>query len=53
MSKGSQRRPSFISRQEEGLRWDLAMGYITRADFDRRYKELEKRGLITRGKRRR
>lgn len=52
MSKGSRRRPSQVGREEYGLRWDLAMGYITRAEFDRRYKELEKKGLITRGKRR-
>lgn len=33
MSKGSQRRKCLISREEESLRWDLALGKITIEKF--------------------
>ena len=33
MGKGSKRRQCQISREEESLRWDLALGKITLAEF--------------------
>jgi len=48
MGKGSQRRPTQISRQEYILRWDYALGKISRAKFDRQFSLLQKKGLITR-----
>jgi len=38
MGKGSQRRPrsSRVSREEEILRWKLALGEIKRDEFDER-----------------
>jgi hypothetical protein len=39
MGKGSQQRPCLINREEEELRWDLALGKITREKFD---EEMEK-----------
>lgn len=42
MSKGSGKRPTLISREEERLRWDLFLGRITRAEFDKKLKELKK-----------
>jgi len=48
MSKGSKRRPSGITRQEEDLRYALAFGKITFKQFEQKYKELKKRGLIKR-----
>jgi len=47
--KGSNRRPSQISKEEERIRWKLAFGEITFDEFERQYKELKKRGLIYRG----
>jgi uncharacterized membrane protein len=41
MGKGSRRRPTLISEKEETLRWDLAMGKITREEFDRKIKEIK------------
>jgi hypothetical protein len=41
--KGSHRRPSFISDEEYSLRWDLAYGYITSAEFQRRMADLKRR----------
>lgn len=43
MSKGSTRRPRLISRQEESLRWKLAMGEITLTEFYKTLKELKGR----------
>ena len=46
MSKGSQRRPRQISREEEDLRWAFAYGKIDREDFERemlRLKDKEKK----------
>lgn len=48
MSKGSQRRPTCITAQEERIRWKLAYGYITFKEFEIRMKELKTRGLIRR-----
>lgn len=41
MGKGSQRRPCLVSRDEEELRWDLALGKITQRTFDRKMRKLE------------
>lgn len=38
--KGDTRRPKFISDEEETLRWDLALGKITREKFDEEMKKL-------------
>lgn len=37
-----------MSREEEELRWKLASGHITFAEFEQRYKELLKAGKIKR-----
>lgn len=42
MGKGSKRRPCLEDRRKVDLRWDLAMGKITRAKYDARMKELER-----------
>ena len=42
MGKGSKRRPPQISEAEEGLRYDLALGKITREEFDKRLAALDK-----------
>lgn len=39
--KGSTRRPKFISDEEETLRWDLALGKITRKKFDEEMDKLK------------
>lgn len=41
MSKGSQRRPRAVSREEYDLRYDFAHGYITRVFFDAQMKKLK------------
>jgi len=46
--KGDKRRPRFISREEEVLRWKLAFGTIGLDKFERQYGELRKQGLIYR-----
>jgi len=43
MSKGSKRRPTLISREENDLRWALLMGEVTTEEFDKRLKELKDR----------
>jgi len=48
MGKGSWRRPVQISRQEFDLRWDYALGKISRAEFNRQFSLLRKKGLIAR-----
>ena len=48
MSKGSRMRPKQITSAEEGLRWDLALGRITKRTYLRRYATLKKNGLIRR-----
>jgi len=46
IGKGDKRRPRFISREEEVLRWKLAFGAIGFDEFEKRYRGLRKRGLI-------
>jgi len=46
MSKGSKRRPTFISRKEEDLRWNLAYGKITRRIFDEKMAELKEKKYV-------
>jgi len=41
--KGSKRRPCCVSRKEEGLRWDLAFGKISKKEYDEAVKKLEKK----------
>ena len=48
MGKGDWTRPSQITREEATIRWQLAYGRITFKTFERKYKALKKRGLITR-----
>ena len=48
MGKGSKKRPSQITVEEERIRWQLAYGKITFATFRRKYLALKKRGLIRR-----
>lgn len=48
MGKGSGRRPTTISPEEERIRWLLAYGRISFAEFEKKYKVLRKRGLIWR-----
>jgi len=42
MGKGSQRRPCLVSREEEDLRWKLALGKITHPEFCEEMKKLKK-----------
>lgn len=46
--KGDTRRPTAISPEEERIRWKLAYGKITFAEFERRYEELVKQGKTRR-----
>ena len=48
MSKGSKRRPRSTTRQEDELRWRLATGVITFAEYEVKYKKLKEKGLIRR-----
>lgn len=48
MGKGSKRRLSATTREEEELRWKFACGRITFRQFEKKYKELKKQGLIQR-----
>jgi len=48
MGKGSTRRPTLISPEEERLRWKLAYGKITFKEYERRYKQLVKQGKTKR-----
>lgn len=41
-------RPSGMSREEEELRWKLASGHISFAEYERRYKKLLREGKIRR-----
>lgn len=41
--KGSKRRPTLVSREEEDLRWELAYGRITRRTFDEKMVELKEK----------
>lgn len=48
MSKGSQRRPTCVSPQEERIRWKLAYGLMTFVEFEKRMRELKAQGLVQR-----
>lgn len=51
IGKGSNRRPSMITKQEEELRWRYATQKprpMTFDQFEAAYKELKERGLIQR-----
>lgn len=48
MGKGDTRRPTTISQAEERIRWKLAYGQMTFKQFEKRVKELKKRGLVKR-----
>lgn len=41
MGKGSKRRQCLISPEEEDLRWKLALGEITREQFDTEMEKLK------------
>jgi hypothetical protein len=43
VSKGSKRRPKFISDVEEDLRYKLAFGKITREKFDEELNKLKEK----------
>jgi len=49
VSKGSNRRPSQISKEEELIRWKLAFGEMTFDEYEVQYKKLQKQGKIYRG----
>ena len=42
MGKGSNRRPTLTSRDEESIRWDLLQGKITLRQFNGRMKNIKK-----------
>ena len=42
MGKGSKRRPTLVSKQEENIRWKLKEGKITFKEFERKMKLLLK-----------
>ncbi|HUW48068.1 MAG TPA: hypothetical protein VMW36_04910 [Patescibacteria group bacterium] len=48
MGKGSTRRPTQIGKEEELLRWKLAFGKISFAEFEERYNQLLREGKIVR-----
>lgn len=48
MGKGSQRRPTATSREEETLRWQLATDEITLKEYKKRYGVLKRQGKIYR-----
>ncbi len=48
MGKGSIRRPSSISREEETLRWRLAQKQITFGEYRKQYRELKEQGKLKR-----
>jgi len=48
MSKGSNRRPSQVSKEEELLRWKLAFGEIALDEFEIQYKQLKSQGKVYR-----
>ncbi len=41
MSKGSKRRPRLISREENDLRWQLALGAITMDVFTMKMRDIK------------
>ena len=48
MGKGSRRRPRSTSVEEEHIRYALAEGRITFAEYERRYNRLLQEGKIVR-----
>lgn len=48
MGKGDTRRASLISKEEENLRWDYALGLISYDEYEKQYKKLEGQGKIWR-----
>jgi len=46
MSKGSKKRPTLVSNEENTLRWKLALGEITFDEYNKQYKQLKKEGKI-------
>jgi hypothetical protein len=50
MGKGSNRRPCLVSEEESDLRWKLALGQITREQFDVELGRLRKIEESTKGK---
>ncbi len=48
MGKGSKRRPLKTLTEENNLRWELAEGKITEAEYNRRYAKLKREGKIKR-----
>jgi hypothetical protein len=50
--KGDARRPCRTHAEEHTLRYDFALGFITKEEYDQRYRELLAAGKITRDGRR-
>lgn len=48
MGKGSKRRPSFTTREEQDLRNKYAESRITFDEFEKQYKKLMREGKIKR-----
>lgn len=48
MSELDRRRPRSTTRQEDELRWRLAIGVISFAEYEVKYKKLKEEGLIKR-----
>ena len=44
IGKGSNRRPTLITREQENLNYKLAFGHITFEEYAKRKKQLEKEG---------
>jgi hypothetical protein len=48
VGKGDKRRPCQTGREEQDLRWALALGVITAEMFSAKYEELERKHKIIR-----
>jgi len=48
MGKGSKRRPTLITREEEELNWKRFQGLITWKEYEKKFQELKKKNLIRR-----
>ena len=48
MGKEDTRRPRLISKEEEAIRYALAYGRITFAEYEKRYLKLKKQGKVWR-----
>ena len=44
MSKGSQRRPRQVSREEEDLRWEYATTDMSLIEFNRKLRRIKRMG---------